>query len=69
MGTDWRDNHPRAEPIVHVYSVAPNAAAVEFRWTDFDPRPGVSWYYVRVLQSDGQVAWASPIWVRIPMAR
>jgi len=55
--------------FVHVYSVEPKAAAVEFRWTDFDPRPGVSWYYVRTVQTDGQVAWASPIWVRIPMAK
>jgi hypothetical protein len=23
----------------------------------------LSWYYVRVLQDDGQLAWASPLWV------
>jgi hypothetical protein len=24
---------------------------------------GVSFYYVRVMQRDGQMAWSSPIWV------
>jgi len=27
-------------------------------------RPGdLSWYYVRAIQEDGELAWASPIWV------
>jgi len=52
--------------FVYVYSLEPKQAAVQFTWTDNDPRPGVSWYYVRVLQTDTQVAWASPIWVKIP---
>jgi hypothetical protein len=31
------------------------------RWTD---RPeGPTWYYVRVYQTDGEMAWSSPIWV------
>ena len=25
--------------------------------------PGLSWYYVRVHQDDGELAWGSPIWV------
>ena len=24
-----------------------------------------SYYYVRVIQKDGQMAWASPIWVHV----
>jgi hypothetical protein len=52
--------------FVTVYSAEPRKAAFECTWTDFDPRPGVSWYYVRVLQTDGQVAWSSPLWVTIP---
>ena len=24
---------------------------------------GLSWYYVRVLQDDGEIAWGSPMWV------
>ena len=26
----------------------------------------LSWYYVRVIQEDGEIAWASPIWVHKP---
>ena len=36
-----------------------------FRSTLTDPRGGASpseWYYLRVLQSDGEMAWSSPIW-------
>ena len=25
--------------------------------------PGLSWYYVRAIQDDGELAWGSPIWV------
>jgi len=31
----------------------------------FDDRPFV-YYYVRVLQEDGEMAWSSPIWVSVP---
>ena len=24
---------------------------------------GVDWYYVRVTQTNGQMAWSSPVWV------
>ena len=38
---------------------------VEFEWSDDETRPpGLSWYYVRAIQDDGQLAWASPIWVQ-----
>ncbi len=30
------------------------------------PPAGLSWYYVRAIQDDGQLAWASPIWVHLP---
>jgi hypothetical protein len=48
----------------YVFSTEPSEAEVEFEWTDEEKRPpGLSWYYVRVQQEDGQLAWASPIWV------
>ncbi|HEX6358050.1 DUF3604 domain-containing protein [Actinophytocola sp.] len=34
------------------------------RWTD-EPTES-SWYYVRVFQTDGEMAWSSPIWVDLP---
>lgn len=37
----------------------------EFResWTDSTPSEGMHYYYVRVMQEDGELAWASPMWV------
>jgi hypothetical protein len=48
----------------HVYSAEPNKDRVEFTWTDEDGvNRGPSWYYVRVLQEDGEIAWGSPMWI------
>ena len=49
----------------YVYSTEPKNEQVEFEWTDDEQgRPaGLSWYYVRAIQDDGELAWASPIWV------
>ena len=52
--------------FVVVYSVEPKQAECQFQWVDWAAKPGESWYYVRVLQSDQQVGWSSPIWVTIP---
>jgi hypothetical protein len=50
----------------YVYSTEPNQNRVEFTWTDAErDRPaGESWYYVRLIQDDGELAWGSPLWVR-----
>jgi len=37
---------------------------VSLRWRDPEPLTGENWYYLKVLQADGQMAWSSPIWVR-----
>ena len=34
-----------------------------FTFVDADKQPGEDYYYVRVIQEDGNVAWSSPIWV------
>jgi hypothetical protein len=48
-----------------IYSVAPNSREVSFEWTDAAGVSGKgSYYYVRGEQSDGQVVWASPMWIR-----
>ncbi len=36
---------------------------VSLEFTDSNPKDGESYYYVRVQQADGQLAWSSPIWV------
>jgi hypothetical protein len=53
--------------FVYVYSTEPKQPRVAFEWTDNETRgAGLSWYYVRAIQDDGELAWASPIWVRFP---
>ena len=37
---------------------------VSLRWEDPEPPEGEVWYYLRVVQADGQMAWSSPTWVR-----
>jgi hypothetical protein len=50
--------------FLYVYTTAPNKPRVELEWTDDERRaPGLSWYYVRVIQDDGELAWGSPFWV------
>jgi hypothetical protein len=53
--------------MVHSEKPEKDAAEVRFRWDDPAPVKGEqpSYYYVRVLQKDGQMAWASPFWVRV----
>jgi hypothetical protein len=49
-----------------VYQASPGAATAEFDYTDASSSTGTSWYYVRVIQSDRNMAWSSPIWVKYP---
>jgi hypothetical protein len=47
-----------------LYTSRPASKTVSFEFSDPNPPSGESWYYVRVMQEDGQIAWSSPIWVR-----
>ena len=48
----------------YVYSLKPGKANVDFAWRDTAPTKGKqSYYYVRGLQSDGEVVWVSPMWI------
>jgi hypothetical protein len=48
----------------YVYSAEPKVAKVSLRFTDMDAKEGKSsYYYVRVEQADGNLAWASPMWI------
>ena len=38
---------------------------VSFEFADAEAPPGESYYYARVQQADGQIAWSSPIWVTV----
>jgi hypothetical protein len=49
----------------HVYTTEPKRREVRLRWQDNEIEKGkTSWYYVRVEQEDGQLAWSSPMWIR-----
>jgi hypothetical protein len=45
------------------YTARPGTRETSFEFVDKDFGPGESFYYVRVLQENGQLAWSSPIWV------
>ena len=50
--------------FAYVYSTEPKTERVAFEWSDEEPRTtGLSWYYVRAIQEDGELAWGSPFWI------
>jgi hypothetical protein len=53
--------------VVHAHRPEKESEEAKFHWDDAAPKKGdkPSYYYVRVLQKDGQMAWASPIWVHV----
>ena len=46
-----------------IYTANPDAQEITLTFVDQDATPGTSYYYIRVLQDDRQIAWSSPIWV------
>ena len=49
-----------------VYTLQNQGTDVEFSFVDQEPASGEQYYYVRVQQADGQMAWSSPIWLTRP---
>ncbi len=49
----------------YIHTQPGGAAELEFTYIDNDPPEGESWYYIRVEQVNGELAWASPVWVRM----
>src|SRR5262249_9585027 len=43
-----------------VHSFQPGKAEYKGRWVDPKPATGTHYYYVRVQQADGEIAWGSP---------
>lgn len=43
----------------------PNAKNFAESYTDASPLPGENRYYLRVEQNDGNMAWSSPVWVKV----
>lgn len=53
----------RNESDHHVFT--PEGSTFAADWTDEAPLPGENRYYLRVEQEDGNMAWASPVWVTV----
>jgi hypothetical protein len=46
-----------------LYTATPDREQAEFQYRDAKPPAGEAYYYIRVIQADGNMAWSSPIWV------
>lgn len=44
-------------------TLRPEGQGYATAWTDPRPRAGLHYYYVRVVQRDGEIAWGTPLWV------
>ena len=54
----------KGETPTYVFERRPNERVVSLSWTDDAPLKGrEAYYYVRVEQADGRVAWISPMWI------
>jgi hypothetical protein len=45
-----------------IYTKQPKGRKASLVFTDREPLPGRSYYYVRVIQTDEEIAWTSPVW-------
>jgi len=48
----------------YIHSQPGGGPSLEFTYVDNQPLPEESYYYIRIEQADGQLAWSSPIWIR-----
>ncbi len=46
-----------------VETIKPGKREYKGAWTDPKPSAGTHYYYIRVLQEDDEIAWASPLWI------
>jgi hypothetical protein len=55
---------------VEIFTAEPGKAKCDVEWTDPNPEAGkVSYYYVRGEQEDGELVWASPMWISYQPAK
>ena len=45
-----------------IYTTNPKGRDAELTFVDREPLAGRSYYYVRVIQQDEEIAWSSPVW-------
>ena len=49
----------------NVHCQRPDGKVCEFEWVDESETSGGDYYYVRVTQTDTEMAWSSPIWIDV----
>jgi hypothetical protein len=64
IGTDTLQRVEIIKDGKFVFTTSPHAGNAEFTYVDNEPGKGESWYYVRAIQFDRNLAWSSPIWVK-----
>lgn len=62
LGTDLIERVEIVRNNADVHTVVADTARVEVAWVDRE-REQSDWYYARVTQADGHMAWSSPVWV------
>jgi hypothetical protein len=48
-----------------VHTIEPKGSEYRGSWKDPKPAAGKHYYYVRVRQADGELAWGSPLWINV----
>jgi hypothetical protein len=46
-----------------ISTIRPAKSEYKDRWVDPEPSRGTHYYYVRALQTDGELGWGSPFWI------
>jgi hypothetical protein len=64
QGTDTIETVHLIRDAQYIYKWSPNTREVDFQYSDPAAGKGPHWYYVRVEQKNGELAWSSPIWVK-----
>jgi hypothetical protein len=45
-----------------IYTTRPSGTSADLSFVDREPLEGRSYYYVRLVQADEEIAWSSPVW-------
>jgi hypothetical protein len=52
----------------YIYTSVADRPDVELTYVDREPAAGLNHYYFRIEQEDGEIAWASPVWIHFHKA-
>jgi hypothetical protein len=61
---EQRGEYLEQQLIVRQLAAREGSRAVTIEWTDAEPAPGWNPYWIWVTQSDGELAWSTPVYAR-----